>query len=206
MYELIFLGYEFVAEFVPFLLVLLFFRRKYSGEPSGIPRYLLPVLLALYIIAVFHVTGAGTIYDALRTPFYGISRRINFIPFSRTIDPIGYFLNVVMLVPFGFLIPAMWPAFRQWHRTVAVSALFSLLIEVSQLLCLRGTDVDDLIMNTLGGLCGYGIFRIWYRIVGQRMQSTPFFPAEFPAYLLTLFLGRFFLFHPMGLIRLIYGV
>ena len=69
--------------------------------------------------------------------------------------------NVVLTVPFGMVL-------RYYFRTglirsILFSFLFSLFFEVTQLTGIYGLydhayrvfDVDDLIMNTLGGICGY---------------------------------------------------
>ena len=65
MYTYLAIGYEFITEFFPFLLVLIFFRRK-RGRPFTFGHYAMLTLFALYIMAVYHVTGAGTIYDENR--------------------------------------------------------------------------------------------------------------------------------------------
>ena len=42
----------------------------------------------------------------------------------------------------------------------------SLTIETVQLICKVGCfDVDDLVLNVLGALCGYAVYAIAYRIV-----------------------------------------
>ncbi len=70
--------------------------------------------------------------------------------------------NLAAFMPLGFL----WPLFLQGQggrdhvwRVGGLSAVLSLLIEVLQLGSGgRIADVDDLILNTLGGLLGYGVF------------------------------------------------
>lgn len=72
-------------------------------------------------------------------------------------------LNVLMLVPFGFLMHA-WKPQRTWLHVVFLSLLFSLTIEMTQLICQfllhtnRIADVNDVLANTIGG--GLGSF-IW---------------------------------------------
>ena len=208
MYELIFLGYEFLTGFIPFLIVILLLRRQRSRHASRRQRgfTLLSLLFALYLFGVFYVTGVGTLYDALRTPFTNLAQRVNFIPFSREINQVGYILNIIMLVPFGFLLPMMAPKPRKFLQVLAAGLGLSLLIELSQLLCSRGTDVDDLIMNTLGAGCGYVLFWLWDKITRGKIRVSGFTGGEPLLYLAAIFLGRFFLFHISGLIRLLYGL
>jgi len=71
-------------------------------------------------------------------------------------------LNIIMLMPFGFLYPIIKQ--KKLLHTVAAAFLFSLAIELFQLMVTvlitnyRSFDVTDLITNTLGGLIGYLIY------------------------------------------------
>jgi glycopeptide antibiotics resistance protein len=73
--------------------------------------------------------------------------------------------NLFLLVPFGILMPTLWTKMRTFRKTVIIGASISLIIELLQLglayLGLgwgRATDIDDLILNSLGVMIGYGIF------------------------------------------------
>lgn len=202
MYEIFALGYEFFAEFLPFLAALVFLRR---GKKGG---YALTMFFCLYIMAVFYVTDPGTIYGllSLKPRHLGyLAEHINLIPFSREIQPVGYGLNVVMFLPLGFLIPLIWQSLGKLRYILAAGCGFSVLIEVSQILSLRGTDVDDVIMNTLGAVLGFGFYKLWDRLTGSHFQRQEA-AVEVPVLILAIFLGRFLLFHRMGLIEIFYGV
>lgn len=74
---------------------------------------------------------------------------------------ITYFLinvlgNVVMFVPFGVFIPLLWKAPSK--KTVWIGFFISLFIESCQLFLPRTTDVDDLILNTVGTWLGVLLF------------------------------------------------
>ncbi len=201
MFSLISGAYEFLTEFLPVLAVMLLVlrTRNYPGR-----YFLLVTLFALYLICVFHVTGAGTIYEALDWGLRMLPQRVNLIPFSREIDVTGYILNVVMLMPFGFLVPLIWKKLANPGSILLSGAAFSLLIELSQLMSFRGTDVDDLIMNTLGAGVGFLAYKVWDKLSRSCLQ-TGAAAKELPAYVLAAYLGRCFLFYYMGLIRLWYG-
>jgi glycopeptide antibiotics resistance protein len=66
--------------------------------------------------------------------------------------------NVLIFVPLGFLPPLLWKRWRHLWAAVPLSAGVSCLIEFLQLFLGRSVDVDDLILNTLGGLMGYLLF------------------------------------------------
>ena len=66
--------------------------------------------------------------------------------------------NVLIFLPMGLLPPLLWKGLRHIWTAVPLSAALSLLIEFVQLFLGRSVDVDDLILNTLGGLLGYLLF------------------------------------------------
>ena len=72
----------------------------------------------------------------------------------------NFFGNMFLLAPFGFLLPIVLK--RRMHPAAILcsSGLFSLLIEACQFAFQVGeADVDDLILNVVGALIGYAIFR-----------------------------------------------
>lgn len=66
--------------------------------------------------------------------------------------------NVVIFAPLGLLPPLLWKRCRHLWTALALSAGVSCLIEFLQLFLGRSVDVDDVILNTLGGLLGYVLF------------------------------------------------
>lgn len=70
--------------------------------------------------------------------------------------------NVMMFIPFGFLIPFLFPFARHFFITVALGFSLSFTIEMVQMLFTftrRGT-IDDLVFNTIGAMIGYVLFRM----------------------------------------------
>ncbi len=82
-------------------------------------------------------------------------------------DQIGLFAmftnlfgNVIIFMPFGFFMP-MASRYRSCFSAVFYSFGLSLCVETFQLLTRVGSfDVDDLLLNTVGGLAGYVIFAV----------------------------------------------
>lgn len=69
--------------------------------------------------------------------------------------------NVVMFVPLGFFLPCIWERVRAVWKTFLWGLLLITVAELLQLLTLLGScDVDDLILNLLGILLGYGIWKL----------------------------------------------
>ena len=161
METLIFYTYEFAASILPFSAAFIFLshKQKKGGEKTHLLPGLLLFLFAVYIVCVYHVTGTGTLWDAFLYRFQTEISHINPIPFSAGIDMVGYILNIILFIPFGFLIPLIWKKMRSLHLTALAGFSFSILIEISQLLNNRRTDIDDLIMNTLGAIIGFLIYK-----------------------------------------------
>ena len=107
METLIFYTYEFAASILPFSAAFIFLshKQKKGGEKTHLLPGLLLFLFAVYIVCVYHVTGTGTLWDAFLYRFQTEISHINPIPFSAGIDMVGYILNIILFIPFGFLIP-----------------------------------------------------------------------------------------------------
>lgn len=64
--------------------------------------------------------------------------------------------NVLAFVPFGFCLPLLWRRQVNCFVTTVCAFSLSLLAETLQLVFRLGCfDVDDVLLNTLGGLSGY---------------------------------------------------
>ena len=77
--------------------------------------------------------------------------------------------NVLCFMPFGFFVPWMWKQADRWYLSVLLSLYLSLLIELTQLFLRVGSfDVDDLLLNTVGGLLGFLCYRLWQHFCQKR--------------------------------------
>jgi hypothetical protein len=63
--------------------------------------------------------------------------------------------NIVLGVPFGVLLPVVFPKTRGMLRVLALTAAVMLLVELVQGATGRSFDIDDVILNTTGALVGY---------------------------------------------------
>jgi glycopeptide antibiotics resistance protein len=75
--------------------------------------------------------------------------------------------NVLLGVPFGILLPMLFPRARGLLRVVVLTALVMVLIEAAQGALVEGRafDIDDVILNTAGALLGY-------LLLGRRLGSA----------------------------------
>lgn len=78
--------------------------------------------------------------------------------------------NVIGFMPFGFMLPRISTRARYWYLTLLLSFTFSLMVETVQLIWHVGSfDVDDLLLNTIGGVLGYVAYQIFSR---KKKQKT----------------------------------
>lgn len=77
--------------------------------------------------------------------------------------------NVLAFMPFGFFVPILWRFGRNVFVCVLLTCLFSWIVETIQLFAKVGAfDVDDIFLNTIGGLLGFLVYRFWWRPLVQK--------------------------------------
>ena len=171
------------------LAALVAWRAARSGQPAFVVA-----MRALFVLYVGWVVGAtlfplpvrpgvveleaaGRGVTAGLTPLASIRDVLrNGTPFAQVWILGG---NVLTLAPFGFLLPFVAPRLASWRRMALAALLFPVAIELSQLavsLALgysyRVTEVDDVLLNFVGVLSGYGLF-----VLARGSVATPVAPA-----------------------------
>ncbi|NLA80687.1 MAG: VanZ family protein, partial [Chloroflexi bacterium] len=69
--------------------------------------------------------------------------------------------NVLVFMPVGFISPFLQKEPR-WYKSLLAGLALSMTIEITQLfIARRSFDVDDLLLNGLGTLLGYGAFKLF---------------------------------------------
>lgn len=76
--------------------------------------------------------------------------------------------NIVVFVPFGFLLPYVQKGAAKFPVLLLNAFLFVVGIEVFQLFSAFGAfDVDDILLNCFGASMGWVIYRVWERRKGN---------------------------------------
>lgn len=106
----------------------------------------------------------GNFKDRINTGYWGIS----LIPFATIRSYIKYsglfhallniLGNVILFIPIGFIFPLILIRYRNLKKIAVLSISISLFIEFIQFFVGRSCDIDDLILNFVGGIIGYTIF------------------------------------------------
>ena len=147
-----------LTELYAVVLMAFIFRKSMLEEKKNVWLKILLIMLAMYLGHLFYVLLSPT-YFFRRFSFS--TERLNLIPFRVLSEwlahPFNFFGNVLLFMPIGFFEVLLYTEYsrkKQLLRTAAVSAGISLFVEVAQLFNFRVSDVDDIILNTIGGLFG----------------------------------------------------
>ena len=133
-------------------------------------RILGAVLFFLYLLALTYFLFFAELLDRMPAESYRYNleplREIKrFIAYRDIIGTkavlLNLFGNIAAFVPFGMALISMSSKKPGFIAAVIYSAAFSAAIELVQLITRVGScDVDDIILNTLGGAVGYVLYRL----------------------------------------------
>lgn len=69
--------------------------------------------------------------------------------------------NIIVFIPLGFFLPILFKKYKSFFKTIILVICFSLLVETLQYITHTGVfDIDDIILNSFGGILGYILFAI----------------------------------------------
>lgn len=121
--------------------------------------------------------AAGSVFYMMLVLFYTVIGRqatgtvqYELIPFYSYLTSSGeqIILNYMMFVPLGIMIPRL----HSYKKTMRIAWIFSLTIEILQLVTTRGCfEIDDLIGNTLGAFLGCIIVHQWRKYKYTKSRS-----------------------------------
>lgn len=167
--------------FVAFLAIRIMFLKKKKYEVI-LKKELMYGFFGAYIFALLSQTVfplwqigfvQGEFYVQINT--YG-KGAVNFVPFNtiwhflfdrdyvqdwKDVSKLNLLANVFLFVPYGILYP-MISHKNSLKSTLKYGAILSFLIEIAQYFVGRSSDIDDLLLNLLGVVIGWSIYRfIW---------------------------------------------
>lgn len=143
-------------------LPILFILKK---RGKGIVRQLSYLLCFL---SFFFILFATLILFNLPFDFSPEQYILNLIPFNRFKEEVNILKtitteiipNIMMFIPLGIFIPIVFKKMRKLYKTAFVLFLVTFSVEFFQYFIGRLSDIDDIITNLLGGIIGYGIFKV----------------------------------------------
>ncbi|MCC0693232.1 VanZ family protein [Clostridioides sp. ZZV14-6387] len=165
--------YSFLCAILPCLIyqIIVIKRKNLKCEKNVVIHLVWVYIFLLYIYLALSKAGIGSIWHIGRYREIIRFNEINLIPFS-SVGALTYILNIIMFMPLGFLLPLIWKEFRNIINVSITGLGFSLSIEFCQLFNLRTTDIDDLMMNTLGAILGYLIWICVNKLFNLMKKNT----------------------------------
>ncbi|QOS97799.1 VanZ family protein [Brevibacterium sp. JNUCC-42] len=136
--------------------------------------------LPLYLVFVIYIFLLHSV--RLHSPYYGV----NLIPF----DTISTFLmnydhynsdilvknllgNIIIYIPMGIFMPLLFTTMNSMKKVVVFTVIFSLVINILQVTTKIGVfDIDDIMLNVVGGVIGYVLFRGWFSLIAILFHSS----------------------------------
>ena len=163
---------------------------KYKEVTHYIIGYIFMFYLLLMLKEIIGFPSISNWQRVLNVQGQIFDPNINLIPFTNGILYSDY-LNVLMFIPLGFILPLMWKKYHQFSNTLKYGFYLSLFIETSQLFTrFRATDINDLITNTLGTAIGWSIYFIFSRLLLKKIKPIPLFQSSrFLAYEPVMYVG-----------------
>ena len=155
-----------IIDFIVLIVIYIFiFYKKWKSQGKDV--LLVNTTMYIYLSFVLYftlmpiITSLPFIFNHPYTP-------MNLVPFIDVTFGRGDFarqvgLNIIMTIPFGFLLPFIKKENTKLLKVIFYTFLLSLSIEILQPLIngLRSSDITDLITNVLGGIIGYIMYLIF---------------------------------------------
>ncbi len=175
------LGYMLIL--FPFYCIGRYIYLRRTGNKSYIFQELALGLFALYMIGLASQTiiprwNMG-IYSETGQFYFDIYAgidlsRVNLIPFRtissqlfganplvddwNSVSLLNLMANIFLFSPIGLFFPLLWDKWNSAKKALYIGLITTSLVEFIQLFIGRSVDIDDIILNTIGVLIGYGFF------------------------------------------------
>ncbi len=136
-------------------------------KKTNLVKYILFILYLFVLIDLLFLRREVDMEVGINTtPFYSFKM---FIPLLNSgYQPYRYlaianlFGNILIFIPMGIFLPLIFRKNNNFLFVLINTFLISLSIEVIQYYTKLGTaDVDDIILNVLGSVIGFVIYKIW---------------------------------------------
>ncbi len=118
----------------------------------------------------------GRFVDINMTPFKTIKMYINYFDhFDLQTWIVNVFGNVLAFIPLGFFLAWLFPITAKWWRMTLILIFAVSAIEVMQFFLKVGSfDVDDILLNTFGGMIGYVLFTGAMKVIGSLKERISY--------------------------------
>lgn len=183
---------------VIFLVVIILFRLFYYKNSSKrliLHEEIFLLVFVTYILLLFELVTSRDVYSGTNlVPFKEILRyNIGSNNFYRQV--IG---NIVLFIPFGFF-ASYYTKIKKISSVTLIAFLVSLTIEFVQKNIGRSFDIDDIILNVIGGIFGFFVY-VGLDAISKKMPS--FFRSDAFLSFLSILALAFVVLYLIGVINL----
>lgn len=130
--------------------------------------FLLYVCFLIYFLFLAEWYGRSGVTEEYRYNLELFKEIRRFIIYREQLGAFAVFANlignIIIFIPYGFFV-SMASRSCGFFKTLLCSMLLSLAVEIAQLFTRVGSfDVDDILLNTIGGVFGYIVYVICSKI------------------------------------------
>lgn len=165
--------FDFIVLF--FIYIFVFYRK---WEVQGKDVLFINTIMYIYLSFVLYLT-LMPILVSLPFIFNHPYELMNLVPFVDVANGRGDFirqvvLNIVMTIPFGFLLPLVREKKINLLNVIFYTFLLSLGIEILQPFIngVRSSDITDIITNVTGGMIGYILYLLFKPFVTKILHCV----------------------------------
>lgn len=169
---MIYISYPFLIALISILWILVRIHFCVKARSFSLKReaQLILVYICIIVVARFTFFPFGKVDGQIQPLMFDAANafppRINLLPFVYMTDYpstgeilLNFVGNTFMFLPLGIVWPVVFKELDTHKKVILSGVGTSLLIEILQLPFFdRVSDIDDLILNSLGFLMGYGIY------------------------------------------------
>lgn len=139
-------------------------KQEKKARTLGKVLFVLYIGFLIYFLFLSDWYGREGVMDEYRYNLELFKEIRRFIVYREQLGAFAVFSNlfgnILIFVPFGFFI-AMASSSRSFFKALFNSLGLSMCVEILQLVTRVGSfDVDDILLNTIGGMLGYIVFMI----------------------------------------------
>lgn len=162
--------FMFILISIVWIIIRTYFYNKTKSLSWKRELQLLLVYTCIVVVARFTFCPFSKVNGQIQPLILDLTRiypfRINTEPFIHLFDYaiykeaiLNFVGNTAMFIPLGIVWPSVFKELNTHTKVIAAGVGFSLLIEIVQLPFYdRVSDIDDVILNSLGFVIGYGIY------------------------------------------------
>lgn len=150
-----------------------------KNRTLDIKVWIVRYIFLTYIAGVFVVTDAYKVFTE-GIPMYFMDA--NFMPILESVkDILGnpsvvieqMVYNVILFIPFGFLIAPSFPKYSWSLKKVLIVTVLAVCgIEILEFFSGRFMDIDDVIINTFGSFIGYEVYRYLKKVCNFKKEKV----------------------------------